>query len=127
MYVYYADVLAVHDGDTISVSADLGFHTWHHAAQLRIAGISARELVMPGGSEARDHLAAMLPPGTRVLIRSVKVDHDPADDMSFDRYVVVVQLPSGADLATVLVNTGFACYWNGRTKPTPYPAWPITT
>lgn len=127
MYVYYADVLAVHDGDTISVNASLGFNTWHHAAQLRIAGISARELVMPGGSEARDHLAGLLPVGTRVLIRSVKVDHDPADSMSFDRYVVIVQLPSGADLATLLVNAGFACYWNGRTRPTPYPAWPITT
>lgn len=127
MYVYYADVVEVHDGDTFTCDVSLGFDVWHNSAHFRIAGISARELSQPGGREARDHLAGLLPIGTRVLIRSVKVDADPADDMSFDRYVVVVQLPSGADLATLLVNTGWACYWNGRTKPTPYPDWPIVT
>lgn len=125
MYVYNAVIVAVHDGDTIVADVDLGFRTAHNEAHFRIAGVSARELKMPGGTEARDHLAELLPPGTRVLIRSIKIGRDPADEMSFDRYVVTVQLPSGSDLATTLVNTGWASYWNGRTKPTPYPAWPI--
>jgi endonuclease YncB( thermonuclease family) len=127
VYVYFAEVLDVHDSDTISVSVDLGFRTWHHAAHLRIAGISGRELSMPGGPEARDHLAGLLPIGARVVVRSIKADRDPADVMSFDRYVVAVQLASGQDLATLLVSTGWACWWDGRTKPTPYPAWPIPT
>jgi endonuclease YncB( thermonuclease family) len=125
VYVYNAQVVGVHDGDTLTVLADLGFHTWHHATQLRIAGISALELPMPGGAEARDHLTGLLPEGTPVLIRSIRVDRDPADAMSFDRYVVAVQLPNGSDLAGLLVATGWAVWWNGRTKPTPYPVWPI--
>lgn len=127
IYDYFADVVDVHDADTITVRADLGFRTWRDAAHLRIAGISARELAMPGGPEARDHLAGLLPTGARVLVRSIKLDHDPADVMSFDRYVVAVQLANGQDLAGLLVSTGWACWWDGRTKPTPYPAWPIAT
>jgi endonuclease YncB( thermonuclease family) len=125
MYVYSATITEVHDGDTVSVDVDLGFRTWRHAAALRIGGISARELSMMGGPEARDHLAGLLPIGTRVLIRSIRLDRDPADDMSFDRYVIAVTLPNGADLGALLVATGWACSWNGRTKPTPYPGWPI--
>lgn len=125
MYVYHAEVIVVHDGDTITCDVDLGFRTWQHDARFRVAGVSARELSMDGGREARDHLAGILPAGTRVLIRSVRADADPADAMSFDRYVVTVQLPNGSDLAALLVNTGWACYWNGRSKPAPYPAWPI--
>lgn len=125
MYVYRAEIVEVHDGDTITCDVDLGFHLWHNAARFRIAGISARELSAPGGREAREHLAGILPPGSQVLIRSIRVGHDPADSMSFDRYVVTVQLPNGSDLATLLVNTGWACWWNGRTKPVRYPPWPI--
>jgi hypothetical protein len=82
VYVYFAEVLDVHDSDTISVSVDLGFRTWHHAAHLRIAGISGRELSMPGGPEARDHLAGLLPIGARVVVRSIKADRDPAESSS---------------------------------------------
>lgn len=125
MYVYWAEVVEVHDGDSITCDVDLGFRVWHNAAHFRIAGISARELSMEGGREARDNLAGMLPADSRVIVRSIKADRDPADVMSFDRYVVGVHLPNGADLATQLVTTGWACWWDGRTKPTPYPVWPI--
>lgn len=125
VYIYFANVIRVHDGDTLVIDWDLGRRTWARNQSLRVAGISARELSMPGGMEARDYLASLLPVGTRVIIQSVKVDHDPEDVMSFDRYVVVVQLPDGRDLATVMVNEGLAVWWDGKTKPIPYPAWPI--
>lgn len=127
MYVYNATVVGVHDGDTFTADWDLGARVWLHNQHLRIAGISARELSQPGGPEARDHLAGILRGGSQVVIRSVKADHDPADVKSFDRYVVTVMLPDGRDLATLLVNTGFACWWDGRRKPAPYPPWPIPT
>jgi endonuclease YncB( thermonuclease family) len=127
LYTYRAVVVDVHDGDTLTAHVDAGFHTWQHSARFRLAGISARELAAPGGREARDHLAGLLPAGTAVTIQSIKAGHDPADDMSFDRYVAVVTLPDGRDLGDLLIQTGWAVPWNGRTKPVPYPAWPIAT
>jgi endonuclease YncB( thermonuclease family) len=126
LYVYSAVVRDVHDGDTISVDADLGFDVWRHTAHVRIAGISARELSMPGGPEARDYLTGLLPIDAAVVtIRSIKAEHDPADAMSFDRYVIVVTLADGRDLASLLISEGWAAPWDGKTRPVPYPAWPI--
>lgn len=125
MYEYWGTVERVHDGDTITVSIDQGFNTWRLKQHLRIAGISARELSMPGGPEAFHHLRILLLPVVALKIRSYKVDHDPADLMSFDRYVVSVALPDGKDLAHYLISVGYACPWDGKTKPTPYPTWPI--
>lgn len=124
-YTYYAHVIDVHDADTVVLDVDLGFRIWHNALHARIAGISCRELHMPGGPEAKAFVEGLIPPGTRVIIRSSKLDHDPADDMSFERYVVAVQLPDGRDLGAVLEAAGFAAPWDGRSKPTPYPPWPI--
>lgn len=126
LYVYAATVVSVHDGDTLVVDVDQGFHEWLHDAHLRLAGVSARELSMPGGPEARDNLAALLPAGSRVLIRSAKGERDPADTMSFDRYVITVQLPDGRDLAALLVAEQWAVWWDGRSRPIPYPPWPRT-
>lgn len=125
LYTYRAQVVAVHDGDTVTVDVDLGFRTWRHDTHVRLAGISARELTMPGGEEAAVHLEAMLLTAGEVIVRSIRTDRDPADTMSFDRYVIAVQLPDGRDLATLLVTEGWAVWWDGKTKPVPYPPWPI--
>lgn len=124
MYEYQAVVVSVHDGDTICCDVDLGFGVWRHGAQFRLAGVSARELSMPGGKEARDNLARLLPPGIRVTVCSGKVEADPADLMSFTRYVVTVTLTDGRDLTECLKASGWAVAWDGRKKPCPWPAWP---
>ncbi len=124
LYVYNATLVTVHDGDTITVNVDLGFRIWRHTVHARIAGISALELSMPGGHEAAAHLADLLPAGSPVVVRSIKVGHDPADVMSFDRYVLAVILPDGRDLAGLLVADGWAAPWDGNTRPVPYPPWP---
>jgi endonuclease YncB( thermonuclease family) len=125
MYTYYADIVDVHDGDTVTADVDLGFNTWVHGLHFRIAGISARELRMDGGPEARDYLAGVVSGSQWVTIRSTKLGHDPADVMSFDRYVIAVQLADGRDLAGLMVTTGWAAAWDGKTRPVPYPPWPI--
>lgn len=125
MYEYFADVAYISDGDGLVADVDLGFHVWHNAQRFRLAGVSCRELRQPGGREAKAYVEQLLPAGTRVRIRSSKLGHDPAEVMSFDRYVAHVALPDGRDLADVLVAAGYACRWDGRTKPTPYPDWPI--
>jgi len=127
VYIYFANIVRVHDGDTIQVDVDLGFYTWRRKVWARIAGISARELSMVGGQEAADYLEGLLPAGTPVVIQSTRIGADPADVMSFDRYVMSVTLPDGRDLADVLTSGGWAAPWDGKTKPTPYPPWPIPT
>jgi len=125
MYTYYAIILKTIDADSYVMDWDLGRRTWARDQHFRLAGFSCRELSMPGGSEAREYVAALLPAGSRVVIRSIKLDHDPADVMSFDRYVVYVQLPDGRDLGATLEEAGFAIPWDGRSRPVPYPPWPI--
>lgn len=127
MYEYWATVVNVHDGDTVTVDVDLGFSTWRRNQRLRLAGISALELSMPGGKEARNHLREVLPTGTRVTLRSYRAEADPADLMSFDRYVVRLRSLTGVDVAEQLIHDGYAVPWDGRTKPVPYPLFPVPT
>src|SRR5205814_7565302 len=96
MYDYRATVVAVHDGDTVTLDVDLGYHL-HQTGPYRLAGCNARELHAPGGAEARDHLAQLLPPGTEVTIRSLKGGPVP-DDKYAPRYDATVELPGGRDL-----------------------------
>jgi endonuclease YncB( thermonuclease family) len=124
VYVYNATVTRVHDGDTLQVDVDLGFRVGY-TIWARVAGISARELSMPGGPEAAVYLGALLAPGTPVVVASTKLGHDPADVMSFDRYVMSLRLADGRDLATHLIGEGWAVAWDGKTRPVPYPTWPI--
>src|SRR6476661_4643269 len=125
MYQYNAVVTSVHDGNTLSGDIDLGFATWLRNRPMRLRGISALELSMVGGPETTTEVRAIIAAvGPNIVIRSYKVDHDPDDNKSFERYVVVVTLADGRDLGATLVANGWAVPWNGRTKPTPYPAWP---
>jgi endonuclease YncB( thermonuclease family) len=124
---YYGNVISVHDGDTYRIDVDLGFGVWLHSRQFRLAGVSCLETWMAGGPETTAYVGSIMRPGLLVYLRSTKAGRavDPDTHMSFDRYVVDVTLPDGQDLATLLVRTGWAVWWDGRTKPAPYPEWPI--
>lgn len=77
MFEYRAIVFDVHDGDTITVSIDLGFDTWIHNRHLRLKGINAPELKdKPAGQEARDFLRSLILPGTAILVRTYKDEVD---------------------------------------------------
>lgn len=67
-FAWPATVVDVHDGDTITVRRDDG--TQH---RVRLYGIDAPELAQPGGTEARDHLRALLASAT-VDVRPVATD-----------------------------------------------------
>jgi endonuclease YncB( thermonuclease family) len=115
-YIYTADIVAIHDGDTITASLSLGFdvYTIQH---LRLLGCNARELSQPGGKEALANLAAILS-GKTVTVRSVKPD-------KYARYDAAITLPDGTDLVTQLIADGWAAEWNGQ-GPKPVPPWPRT-
>jgi endonuclease YncB( thermonuclease family) len=121
-----ATVRNVHDGDTIYGDLDQGLGVWNHGASpngmgLRIAGINARELADPGGVEARDYLADLVPVGTLMWV----------DSLAWDKYAgridVNVTLPDGRDLATVLVEGQWAAVWDGKgSRGDHLPPWPRT-
>jgi micrococcal nuclease len=118
MYIYNAKVVAVHDGDTMTLDVDLGFFA-HIVQPFRLLGCNARELSQPGGSEARSHLAALLPAGTPVQIQSVK------PDKFGGRYDAQVTLTDGTDLVSQLIAQQWAAAWDGQGTKT-VPPWPRT-
>jgi endonuclease YncB( thermonuclease family) len=131
-------IVSVHDGDTVTVHIDQGFKDWKHDQKLRIYGISALETEMPGGPEAAVNLAALLPAGMMVMLHSHKIDRDPSDDMTWGRYVVEIEIPDPrypgtawtVSLGDMLIQEGWAVYWDGKTKidgKPPYPVWPRVT
>ena len=108
-------VTKIVDGDTVGLSVDLGFGISYRGS-FRLLGCNAIELSQPGGKEARDNLTQLLPPGTAVTLHSVK------DDKDGGRFLAQIYR-SGADIPTILINTGWAAAWDGIGKA-PTPTWP---
>jgi endonuclease YncB( thermonuclease family) len=107
------------DGDTAYVWVDRGRGEYAYR-KVRLRGAALRELDEPGGPEAREHLAQLVPTGTPVVL----VDLD--DDKYGGRVLatVVVDLGGGPeDLAEVLVRDRWAMPWDGRGKQPRIP-WP---
>ena len=123
MYEYSAVVTDVHDGDTITVDLDLGLDTWKHDFHVRLDGGNSRELKQPGGKEARANLSALLPLGSRVVIRSHKQGRDVAPDKYGGRYLATVTLPDGRDLVAHLIEQQWLVPWDGKGEK-PLPPWP---
>lgn len=116
LYVYRATIVGVTDGDSVTVLTDLGFYVTARV-KVRLIGINARELTMPGGKEARDHLAELLPVGLVCILDSVGVDK--YGGRSSGRLI----LPDRRSVADVMVTDGYAARWTG-TGPRPVPPWP---
>ena len=117
LYTYRAVVTAIHDGDSLHLAVSLGFHLTVDVT-CRLHGVNARELADLGGLEARDHLAALCPPGSTVLFRSLGPD-------KYGRWLGVLELPDGRDVATEMIRAGMAAPYDGRgTKPVPPWPWP---
>jgi endonuclease YncB( thermonuclease family) len=118
-----ATVVAVHDGDTLTVLADLGFDLTR-AAHVRLWGINAIELDQPGGPEARpearDHLIGLAPPGAAVTLISHGWDN------YGDRVDGEIITAAQVNLATRMISDGYAAAWDGR-GPRPIPPWPNPT
>ena len=122
LYVYRASVIDVHDGDTIDLLADQGFNEWHWGP-FRLAGCNARELKDPGGPEARDNLANILPANAVVYIRSMKPNRPIEPDKYAPRWDARVFLPDGTDLVAMLITQNWLAPWDG-TGSAPKPPWP---
>ena len=100
---YPATVLSWHDGDTCHLDIDLGFAV-HLISQpsCRIFGINAPELSTDAGKASLAYVTALCPPGTKVMVTSHGWDKYGG---RFDGSIV---LPSGSDLASVMLAAGQA-------------------
>jgi len=106
MYEYQATVVRVIDGDTLVLDVDLGFYVTVRLS-CRLLGLNAAELA-DGGGPARDYMAGLCPPGTRVGVRSVK------PDKYAGRFDGLVFTPNGVDVGAALIRLGLAKTWNGK-------------
>lgn len=110
---YVGVIRGFYDGDTAYIDLDLGFGfpllavnpiTGKHQWRCRLVGINAPELEVPDGSgiAARDFALGLAPPGTWITAVSYGWDRYGG------RWDGQVTLPSGDDLATVIMNAGHA-------------------
>lgn len=122
-YVYNAEVVSVHDGDTIDAIVDFGFFMYlgnsEHPIPVRILGINARELSEPGGKEARDNLVKMLPVGTKIVLKSAK------PDKYAPRWDATISTKEISDLPQWLIDNQWAASYSGS-GPKNIPPWPRT-
>lgn len=74
-YWYQAEVLSIHDGDTMALKIDMGRRIYIHDS-IRLYRINAPELSQAGGKEARDYLRSICPIGSGVRIQTFKNRQD---------------------------------------------------
>lgn len=111
---YTAQVVDIHDGDTISLDIDLGFgffakaHSFsgHPIISCRLYGINAPELSTPEGLQSRDYLRTLISPGDMVSV----VSH--GWDKYGGRFDGTVTLQSGVVLNEIMVDSGHAVVQN---------------
>jgi len=100
-----AEVLSVHDGDTLTVRARLWLGLELTVA-LRLAGLDAAELKDPDpikrreAQTARDFLARLTPPGTLLTLTRV------GRDKYGGRVLACARLADGRDLSQALLASG---------------------
>lgn len=106
MYTYRATVKRIIDGDTIVVDIDLGFNIIRSNEILRLNGIDTLELV--AGNAATTRVSKLCPPGTSVILTTIKDRKD-----KYGRYLAVVNLLDGTDIAKILIDEGYAKLYSG--------------
>ena len=112
----------VYDGDTVDVWCDQGFDNWRFT-KVRIRGIATRELSIPGGVEARDFLASILPPRSFPLEPTCIVYSYKWDKFA-PRIDGDILLFNGRLVAELMIESGYAKAWDGKGKQ-PLPDWPL--
>lgn len=122
-YRYRVTIVSVHDGDTLTVTIDLGFHLTF-TTPIRLAGVNAPELGTraPDGSQpgfvARDALRtfiASFPPAVSPATASPSpfatgwtAQTYKTGNEKYGRWLARVTAPDGTDLSAWLTGNGFA-------------------
>lgn len=104
-WVVPARILAVHDGDTVTVSADLGWRITFEV-HVRLAHINAPELSTPEGKIARVYLASLASIGSVVTLTSHSLD-------KYGRTLGSLTLADGRDVSVEMLAGGYAVPYEG--------------
>jgi endonuclease YncB( thermonuclease family) len=113
MYNYRAVVTDIHDGDTFTLTLDLGFNVSITDQKLRLAHCNAPELATAAGKAALVWVAHLMPIGTQVTVDTIKVE---GEREKFGRWLAAITLPDGTDLATVMIAAGQAVAYEGGAR-----------
>ena len=103
LFHYAAVVTDVHDGDTITVSIDLGLKTWVHEIKLRFARIDAPELSTDAGVISATYLKIL------VLNKEIIVNTVRDKTEKYGRYLAEVYV-GGENINDAMVKSGNAVY-----------------
>ena len=99
-WAFLARVVAVHDGDTITVD---------DGVRVRLFGIDAPELAQEGGRESRRYLAE--------LVLHQRVELTVKDTDQYGRGVAQVRLEDGRDVNALMVQAGHAWVYRKFCRP----------
>jgi micrococcal nuclease len=113
MYEYKARIERWLDADTVDVSIDLGFDVWTKQ-RVRMTGIDAAEKNTDLGKEALRFVNDQIPPGCIVKLQSFKATRE-----KFGRYLAYIIYESNNAslfLDKVLIDRGYAVYYDGKSK-----------
>ena len=111
-YWYQANVVSVHDGDTMTLDIDMG-RRLRTDDSIRLYGINAPELSQAGGREARDYLRTLCPKDSEVRIRTFKNAEDKYGRWLGKVYIVSsINQTNAVCVNDLLVSSGHAKYVN---------------
>lgn len=99
-----AQLVSIHDGDTITVVLDLGWRI-SYTSSIRLYGINAPELSTPDGVAARDYVRTLIAPGDQLTVVSHRLL---GATEKYGRVLASVSIPGGRDLSTLMIDSGHA-------------------
>ena len=108
-YWYRAIVDHNHDGDTVTLTTDMGRRVMIGPEPIRFYRINCPELSQPGGAEARDYVKSVLKHGDIISIRTYLDRDDKFGRLLADVYVKDEHGETYC-LNDALVKTGHAVY-----------------
>lgn len=106
LYFYRAIIRSIYDGDSMTLDIDQGFGDWKHDQKIRLAGIDTPEISgveRPEGLKARDFVRETCPPGTEVLLESIRDTSE-----KYGRWLGRIHLVDGTCLNDLLIAKGLA-------------------
>lgn len=107
VFDYASKLISVHDGDTITVQIDMGFHLYMEI-EIRLDGLDCPELETPEGKICRDKTTKWLE-GKTINLKSVKYE-------KYGRRLGIITDEFGMTLNAFLLENGFAIPYDGGTK-----------
>lgn len=117
---YSATVHHIHDADTLYCLVWDPIMTMYALVGVRVRWVQCPELSEPGGVDTRAALVERAPVNSTVLLGEVGPYSRPG------HIVASVTLQDGTDLATWLLDRGYAVRWDGR-GARPVVPWPPAT